>query len=434
MNKNISYDVCLVIQPLMYVSRALGLAPYAFVKKTLPGGKIVEKLEISSAALIYSMFFVALYLCVLAVSYTFKYTHMYPQMPATDIVIDILLHTVSISSIVSFVLSVTKNRNAIIRITSLIAQTETVILRSSRKYYRKAKISLFVQVIVILIVIGMFSLYDYITWYSFHGVMFLGFSHLYLDTLIEWIVVIQFVNMVVLLKDRFSLLNTRLSNLSGSVEIENSKEGYYLPSLETARVSVKEMKSRLTEKEIITFNNIHDILFDIVLLVKSTYEVQIFLSLLNAFAGITVYSYYGLCVLYGYISSEYATVSNTRLLLLPIIRSVLHIAKLVCITVPCHSANNNMAHTSTVLRKLLLAFHTDPATMLQLERFAQHVALRKFKFTVFGFLSLDLSLLVSMMGAVATYLVILMQFKMATNGSPECIKNVTSYLSGKANS
>jgi hypothetical protein len=76
----------------------------------------------------------------------------------------------------------------------------------------------------------------------------------------------------------------------------------------------------------------------------------------------------------------------------------LHMARLLCITIPCHSANNNMAHTSTVLRKLLLAFHTDPVTMSELERFSQHIALRKFKFTVFGFLSLDLSLLVSMMG------------------------------------
>jgi hypothetical protein len=69
---------------------------------------------------------------------------MYPQLPATDIVPDILLHTLSISSIISLVLTVTKNRNAIVRITSLIAQTERVILKSSRKYYRKAKINLFV--------------------------------------------------------------------------------------------------------------------------------------------------------------------------------------------------------------------------------------------------------------------------------------------------
>ena len=100
--------------------------------------------------------------------------------------------------------------------------------------------------------------------------------------------------------------------------------------------------------------------------------------------------------------------------------------KLLCVTVSCHSANNNMAHTSTVLRKILLAFHADPATMSELERFAHHVALRKFRFTAFGFLSLDLSLLVSTMGAVATYLVILMQFKMASNVSPACSKNVTA--------
>ena len=389
----------------------------------------MEKPDISSAALIYSIFFVALYLCVFAVSFAFKFSYIYPHMPATDIVPDILLHTVSISSIVSLVLSVTKNRKAILRITSLIAETERVIKTSSREYYRKAKNSLFIQVLVMFVVLGMFGFYECMTWYSFRGLMVLIYSHQYVDALIEWIVLIQFVNMVVLLKDRFSLLNSRLSNLLGIFETENSKEEFHLPSLETARVSVKENKSHLTGKEILTINYIHDILFDTIRLVKSTYEAQIFLILLSAFAGITIWSYFGLCFLYGYYSAEFVNVSNTRIILLPIMRSLLHIAKLLCITVPCHSANNNMAHTSTVLRKLLLAFHTDPATMSELERFSHHVALRKFKFTVFGFLSLDLSVLVSMMGAVVTYLVILMQFKMASNVSPACSKNVTVYLS-----
>ena len=387
---------------------------------------MLEKPEISSVAFIYSMFFVALYTCVLAVSFTYKYKYIYSQMNATDILPDILLHTVSISSLVSLVLSVTKNRNAIVRITYLIAEAERVILTSSRDYYRKVKISLLVQVLVMFIVLGMFSFYDYITWHSFRGVMFLSYSHQYVDELIEWIVLIQFVNMVVLLKDLFSFLNTRLSNLSGIFEIENSKQGFHLPSQETAWVSVKEIKSQLTGKEILTFNNIHDILFDTVLLVKSTYEVQIFLSLLSAFALITIWSYFGLCFLYGYYRSENFAVSTSRVLLPPIIWVLLHMTKLLCVTVSCHSANNNMAHTSTVLRKILLAFHADPATMSELERFAHHVALRKFKFTAFGFLSLDLSLLVSTMGAVATYLVILMQFKMASNVSPACSKNVTA--------
>ena len=415
MNKNMSDDFCLAIRPLLYVSRALGLAPFAYVKKPLPGGKLLEKLEISSFALIYSVFFVVLYVCMLAVCFTFKYMYIYSLLSPTDIVTEISLHAVSTSSLVSLALSVTKNRNSCVRITSLTAETDRFILTSSTEYYRKATICLFVQVLVMLAVFGLFSLYEYITWYPFIGAITLSYCHIYIDNLIEWIVVIHFVNMVVLLKNRYFLLNTRLINLSGVFELQNTKEGFNLPSLETACVRVKEMKSRITGKEILTFNKIHDMLFDIVILVKSTYEVQIFLSLLSAFASMTIWSYYGLCVLYGFFSPEHEAVSKSRVLLTVINWSFLHMAKLLCITIPCHSANNSMAHTSTVLRKLLLAFHSDPATMSELERFSQHVALRKFKFTVFGFLNLDLSLLVSMTGAVVTYLVILIQFKMASS-------------------
>jgi gustatory receptor len=426
MNKITSYDFCLAIRPLVYVSRALGLAPFTYVKKTLPGGKILEKLEISSAALIYSVLFAALYICLVSVSFALKCMYVYSEMTATDIVPDIFLYTSSISSsIASVLLSVTKKRNMIVRIISLIEETEGVILTSSREYYRKAKTNIIVQVLVVFIVLGLFGLYDCIIWNSIFGVTCLSFCHIYVDTFIEWIVVIQFVNMVVLLKHRFSCLNTRLSNLLGIFEFENSKKEYHLPSLETAWVSVKVMKPQLTGKEILTFNKVHDILIDTVLLVQSTYEVQIFLSLLSTFTGITIWSYYDLCSLYGYYGTEYIGLSSSGMLLSAIIWTLLHMAKLLCITVPCHSANNSMAHTSTVLRKLLLAFHTDPATMSELERFSQHIALRKFKFTVFGFLSLDLSLLVSMTGAVVTYLMILMQIKAAVDVSHTCIKNVT---------
>ena len=420
MKKNMSDDFCLAIRPLLYGSRALGLAPFAYEKKPLPGGKILEKLEFSSFALIYSVFFVVLYVCLLAVCFTFKYMYIYSLMSPTDIVSEILLHSVSITSLVSLVLSITKNRNSVVRIASLIAETDRFILTSSIEYYRKATICLFLQVLVMFVVFGLFSLYDNITWYPLRGAIVISYSHTYVDILIEWIVVIHFVNMVVLLKDRYFLLNTRLINLSRIFELQNSKEGFNLLSLETTCVRVKEMKSRLTGKEILTFNKIHDLLFDIVILVKSTYEVQIFLSLLSSFAGMTIWSYYGLCVLYGFLSLGNVADSTSSALLSQIIWSLLHMAKLLCITIPCHCANNSMAHTSTVLRKLLLAFHSDPATMSELERFSQHVALRKFKFTVFGFLNLDLSLLVSMTGAVVTYLVILIQFKMASSISTAC--------------
>ena len=162
-------------------------------------------------------------------------------------------------------------------------------------------------------------------------------------------------------------------------------------------------------------NNVHDILVDGVLLVKSTYELQILFSLLSSFVGITIRAFFVLCVVYGYSAANGTGSSLSRVITSHTLWCTMHISKLLSITIACHSANNNMAHTSIVLRKLLPAFHTDPATMSELERFSQHVALHNVKFTVFGFLSLDLSLLFSMMCAVVTYLVIVIQFKMSAN-------------------
>jgi len=427
MKKNISDDFFLAIRPLVYVSRVLGLAPFAYVKKTLPDGRKWEQIEISSPALLYSFFVIVSYLCFILSSIILKKNFVFIYMSQTEVAFDILLHIASISSLVSLALSVSTNRNTIARIMYMIAKIDFIILKSSGEYYKKAKISLTVQLFVIFLILGFKVTYDFITWGSEHGITVLLYSHIHIDTLIEWIFLIQFVNMVLLLKDRFSLLNAHLYILSGISENDNSMEGFYLSSLKRAcTINVKEFKSQLTQKDVLTFNSTHDTLLDVMFLVKSTYEVQILFSLLSTFVGTTVWSYFGLCFLYGYSSRGMNGINASNIVACTMIWSILHISKLFFITVPCHLANNNMEHTSTVLRKILLAHHTDRATMSELERFAHHVALRKFKFTVFGFLSLDLSLLVSMTGAVATYLVILVQFEMASKVSPACSKNVTA--------
>jgi hypothetical protein len=435
MNKNISDEFFLAIRPLLYVSRALVLAPFAYVKKPLPGGRKWEQLEHSSTALVYSIFVVALYVCLILLSIVLKKIFVYPYLTESDVVTDMLLYTASIASLVSLALGLTRSRNTVVRIMNLIVEIDLIILKSSREYYKKAKFSLTVQLFVVFILFGYKLTHDFITWGSVHGFKILFYSHVYVDTLIQWIIVIQLMNMVVWLRDRFSLLNTRLSILSGIFEIENSMEEFYLPLLKrTCSINVKEVKSRLTQKDILTFNNTHDMLFDTALLVKSAYEVQILFSLLSTFVSTTVWSYFGLRYLYGYDSTDNSGLSATSFVVCCMTWPLLHMIQLLCITIPCHSANNKMAHTSTVLRKLLLAFHADPGTMSELERFSQHVSLRKFKFTVFGFLSLDLSLLVSMMGAVVTYLVILMQFKTPINNSLACSKNVSAYVSDNADS
>jgi gustatory receptor len=415
MHTNISEDFYMAIRPLLHVSRALGLAPLAYVRKPLPGGKTSFQLVESSAALAYSIFVVVLYLCVFAVSITFKIMYVYSLESDTEAVTDILLHTITITALISIAVSVTKNRGAILRITDSITEIDSITLPCCKEYYSKANTILIYQLLVICIFLGLAVTFDTFAWRLSHGLISFAYCHMYIDTLIEWIVVIQFISAVILLKNRFSILNTCLFSSSCMSETENVMQGFHFPLYNrTFSRHVKEMKPHLTRKEIMNLNNTHDKLVDAVHLVISTYELQILFSLLSTFVGITTRSYALLCDINGY-RGEISRGTSVSILLSHTLWCSLHMAKLLCITIPCHSANNNMAHTSTVLRKLLLAFHTDPATTSELERLSQHIALRKFKFTVFGFLSLDLSLLVSMMGAVTSYLVILMQFRINPN-------------------
>ena len=65
---------------------------------------------------------------------------------------------------------------------------------------------------------------------------------MYVDSLVEWIVIFQFMNVVILWRDRFSLLNERLSNSSGIIEFDNSLQGFHLPFYKrTCTVNVRKL-------------------------------------------------------------------------------------------------------------------------------------------------------------------------------------------------
>jgi hypothetical protein len=134
MKKNISDDFFLAIRPLVYVSRALGLAPFAYVNKTLPEGRKWEQVAISSPALLYSFFVVALHLCFILSSIILKKNFVFTHLAESDVASDMLLHTASISSLASLALSVSKNRNTITRIMYMITKIDLVILKNSGEY------------------------------------------------------------------------------------------------------------------------------------------------------------------------------------------------------------------------------------------------------------------------------------------------------------
>jgi gustatory receptor len=90
---------------------------------------------------------------------------------------------------------------------------------------------------------------------------------------------------------------------------------------------------------------------------------------------------------------------------------LLYAFKLISITAHCQAATTEAENTAVLVQKLLLLQNFDQDTMTDLQLFSQQLLQRKMKFTAFGFLNLDYSLLFTIIGGVTTFLVIAMQFK-----------------------
>jgi hypothetical protein len=82
---------------------------------------------------------------------------------------------------------------------------------------------------------------------------------------------------------------------------------------------------------------------------------------------------------------------------------------LISIIAPCQSATTEEENTAVLVQKLLLVRQFDQDTVTELRFLSQHLLQRKMKFTAFGFLNLNYSLLFTILGGVTTYLVVTMR-------------------------
>jgi hypothetical protein len=112
LNKTISRDFFVAVPPLLYACRVFCLAPFAYLKRTLPGGRISEQLQHGSASFIYSSFVAILVLFSSLCAIIFIATNWYSEMGTSVVVVaDILIYTANTTPLAFLVLNLTKNKN-----------------------------------------------------------------------------------------------------------------------------------------------------------------------------------------------------------------------------------------------------------------------------------------------------------------------------------
>ena len=419
------------IRPLYYVSRVLGLAPFSFTSNNAVK-------EISPFWLLYT---VVILIIVLSCNITGTVQRLKQSGLLVAIVVNefLMMFLGGLTAFSSIILSVTRNCAKLSNIVTKIIKIDKELLNDSSTTYTKTIIFTLIQIILVYTYAIVLFTYDTLVWRKAVdkvGVWY--FINGYPHRLVNLETAIEFSDLVLLLISRLKSLNSRLSViLRGSNETYTNAFVFATPSCNSVpkslvrdnaiHVSVinrdkvvpiidspqsinrhRQLRFEISQqRNIRSARELYDDLCDICDLINSTYGFQILLELAATTVDLTLSSFLILATILGIHAVE-ANITGT-FICIESAWLLLYAFKLISITAPCQSATNEVENTVILVQKLLLAGF-DQNTMAELQLFSQQLLHRKMNFTAFGFLKLDYSLLLNIVGGFITYVVVAMQF------------------------
>ena len=225
------------------------------------------------------------------------------------------------------------------------------------------------------------------------------------------LVLFQFFNLVFMMKQRYSHLKKRLTNwINATVTrpIYFNKENYrrrqYDRTVDHDNVtpvcvtSAGNIEGTLRQTDIHLLRQIYSELYDITCLINDTYGIPILVTMCWMLSGV-------LCSLYeGLINFKDVGLADA---VYTITFSVLFFK----VTFFCHTATNEARSSRTLVQKLLLVGNCRNENIEELKMFSIQLQVMKNEYTACGFFSLNLRFFASVVSVIASYIIIMVQFK-----------------------
>jgi hypothetical protein len=221
----------------------------------------------------------------------------------------------------------------------------------------------------------------------------------------------QFVNLVFIMKQRYSHLNKRLNNwiivtMSRQISlmeenercIRSHKTFHHVNITPVSVSSVGNIEGTLKQSDIIWLRQIYIELYDITCLINDTYGIPILANMCCLLIGIlhTLYESLIKFEVWGVEDIAYA-----------IMFSVLFFK----VTYFCHTATNEAWSSGILVQKLLVGGNCRNECVKVLKMFSIQLQVMKIEYTACGFFSLNLRLFTSVVSVIASYIVIMVQIK-----------------------
>jgi hypothetical protein len=301
--------------------------------------------------------------------------------------------------------------------------------RSNEKYLR-------LQIASLIIIVFITYTADFLAFNSgFAAWVLCGTT--YVCNFINIVTITQFVNLVSLLKQKFLILNMflELAEMPAGQEADGNLWEVLLPSSafrNDVNFECNTLRTDVLHQAIVKrcHDNIHsftstcilskgtlrfralrvayDVLCDVSTSVNSMYGLQILFCMVSAFFETTTnISYSATSMKLGKATKGYSLYN----VIFPGLWALVHFLQLFWITGSCAAASGEADRTVNLLQKLLLLPELQHTTLTEIRLFLQQVSSCKVRFTAWGLFTISYPILGSVVGAIFTLLVILMEIQ-----------------------
>jgi hypothetical protein len=409
-------NIYFVIQPLYLVSRILGLSPfhidsnYRFHNE---GGSAY--CHITQATLLILLIIYGLYNSTLAV---LQYRE--PIFNVSVRVVWAINALVSnLTSILALLFAVTINRNHITNVLSLLSRVDRKFIRKNSKQsaYSQQRSHVIKQLwvtFILFVVVYAQSAYYYS---DGTGVCYINMSSQLLRTVINTFIVFQYVNIVLMVKQRYQLMKHILSEAVSTDDVNYSRHvaAEHLTSRNITKIfpmTAYNLESDSDSRDLYTVRDLRLIcseLCDALHANNKSYEVLILFDVITILT-ITVPTTY-----YGVMTIESAILENGHLQLY--LKGITLLSEcafmlliLLWLAICCQKTTEEIHGTFVCIQKLLLYPNALGWSTSELKSFSSQLKNSKVEFNVCGFFTLNLKFFSASVSVMFTYILVLNQF------------------------
>nr|XP_040228429.2 gustatory receptor for sugar taste 43a isoform X2 [Anopheles coluzzii] len=419
---------------VFYVSRIFGLAPYV-VKRT-PIGQIVDYKR-SVFLIVYS---VGLVFCLAGLTYKGIFFDVTSKKPirmktATSKVVTILDVSVVVSACICGTLSGIGGLHFVRELNRRLTEADEILslyVKESTRSRRQRRKGILMLGLVCFIITGALSL-DIWVWYriadkikkenSNSSANVLGYFPFYCLYYILMMFHVLFAQAALGIGNRFRHLNVALYEMFpefgrtprieiSSINLDSDKNDPIDVDLRKCVANVAhgfDRKRTLSSRKIIEdLAVIHASLSYCIVLVSKTFGIALLAVLGSCLLHLVATSYFLMVELVGDKDAVFAWIQALWLFI--------HIFRFLLTIEPCHITNVESNRTITIINSLRRTCK-DVEMIESINMFWQQLIASNFSFTACGLCTIDRRIITSYCGAIATYLVILIQFKEADDNS-----------------